>query len=172
MTLDDLKTLVDYHYWARDRVLEAASRLTPEQFTRDLGSSFKSVRDTLAHLYSAEWAWYQRWHGISPAAHLPFDQFHDIESIRTAWTAHESKMRAFLDSLAEHELDGIIEYKTLAGDASSSTIGQMLQHVINHGSYHRGQLTTMFRQLGAEPAKSMDLIRYYREKALKAGVTH
>jgi len=46
----------------------------------------------------------------------------------------------------------------------------MLQHLVNHGSYHRGQLTTMFRQLGAEPAKSMDLIRYYREKLdLSAG---
>ena len=63
MTLADLKTLIDFHYWARDRVLDAAELLTPEQFTRDMGGSFKSIRDTLAHLYSAEWAWYQRWHG-------------------------------------------------------------------------------------------------------------
>ena len=44
-------------------MLAAVRGLTPEQFTRDMGSSFPSVRDTLAHLYSAEWAWYQRWHG-------------------------------------------------------------------------------------------------------------
>jgi len=54
MTLADLKTLIDFHYWARDRVLDAAELLTPEQFTRDMGGSFKSIRDTLAHLYSAE----------------------------------------------------------------------------------------------------------------------
>jgi uncharacterized damage-inducible protein DinB len=77
-------------------------------------------------------------------------------------------MRAFLDSLGEDEVNRVIEYRTLNGSAGSSPIGQMLQHVVNHGSYHRGQLTTMFRQLGAEPAKSMDLVGYYREQAAKA----
>jgi uncharacterized damage-inducible protein DinB len=51
------------------------------------------------------------------------------------------------------------------GSQGSSPIGQMVQHVVNHGSYHRGQLTTMFRQLGATPAKSTDLIGYFREQA-------
>src|SRR5439155_20675774 len=97
MTLDDLRTLLDFHYWARDRVLEAAGRLTLEQFTREMGSSYKSVRDTLAHLYSVEWAWYQRWHGTSPTAMLPFDQFPDVASLKTVWTAHEAKMRSFLE---------------------------------------------------------------------------
>ncbi|MQA31649.1 MAG: hypothetical protein GEU82_17740 [Luteitalea sp.] len=60
MDLDDLHMLLDYHYWARDRVLAAAASLTGEQFTRDLGTSVKSVRDTLAHIDSSEWAWYQR----------------------------------------------------------------------------------------------------------------
>src|SRR5438552_15247483 len=105
MTIEDLKTLLDYHYWACNRVLEAASRLTAEQFKHDLGSSFKSIRDTLAHTYSSEWAWYQRWQGISPNAMLPFDDFPDITSIRSIWTTHESKMRAFVDSLTAHEFD-------------------------------------------------------------------
>ena len=52
MNLQDLRTLLDYHYWARDRALEAAGKLTPDQWTRDLGSSFASVRDTLVHTYS------------------------------------------------------------------------------------------------------------------------
>jgi uncharacterized damage-inducible protein DinB len=43
----------------------------------------------------------------------------------------------------------------------------MVQHVVNHGSYHRGQLTTMFRQLGSTPAKSTDLIGYFREHAAR-----
>ena len=164
MTIDDLRTLLDFHYWARDRVLDAAEKLTPEQFTRDLGSSFKSVRDTLAHLYSAEWAWYQRWHGVSPTAPLPFDQFPDVPTLRSTWDDHESKMRAFLESLDERGIDRVFHYHTLNGAPGASKFVQMLQHVVNHGSYPRGQLTTMFRQLGDEPAKSMDLIGYYRER--------
>ena len=49
MNLQDLRTMLDYHYWARDRLLDALDALAPEQFTRDLGSSFKSIRDTVAH---------------------------------------------------------------------------------------------------------------------------
>ena len=170
MNLTDLETLLDYHYWARDRVLDAAAQLTPEQFTRDLGSSFKSVRDTLAHAYSAEWAWYQRWQGSSPTAMLPFDQFPDVASLRQAWTDHETKMRAFLDGLGETGISNVYDYKLLSGHAGSSVFWQMLQHVANHASYHRGQVTTMLRQLGAQPGQSMDMIRYYREKARGSGL--
>ena len=162
MTLEDLRTLLDFHYWARDRALDAVSALTPEEFTRDMGSSFKSVRDTLAHLYSAEWAWYQRWQGTSPTAMLPFDQVPDVASLREVWAAHEARMRAFLESLGESGITRVFEYKTLNGQTGSSAFWQMLQHLVNHGSYHRGQLTTLLRQLGATPAKSMDLIAFYR----------
>ncbi len=162
MNIQDLRTLVDYHYWARDRLLDALDALTPDQFTRDLGSSFKSVRDTVAHTYAAEWAWYQRWHGESPTALLPFDQFPDVASLRSAWTSHEAKMRAFVDALGEDGVERVIDYKLLTGAEGSSPIWQMLQHVVNHASYHRGQVTTMLRQLGASPAKPMDMIAFYR----------
>jgi uncharacterized damage-inducible protein DinB len=165
MTLRDLETLLDYHYWARDRVLDAVAALTPEQFTRDLGSSFKSVRDTLAHTYSAEWAWHSRWQGVSPTAMLPMDQFPDLESIRRPWRDLEQKVRAFVDSLGEAGLNRVFEYKTLNGQAGASEFWQMLQHVVNHASYHRGQVTTMLRQLGASPPKSMDMIAFYRERS-------
>jgi uncharacterized damage-inducible protein DinB len=168
MTLDDLKTLLDYHYWARDRVLDAAAALSSEQYTRDLGSSFKSVRDTLVHLYSAEWAWYQRWHGTSPTAMLPFDDYPDVESLRRVWTAHEQKMRAYVNGLGDEGVTRLFNYKTLAGLAGTSPFWQMLQHVVNHGSYHRGQVTTMLRQLGATPPKSLDMVAYYREKEVRS----
>ncbi len=165
VTLQDLQTLLDYHYWARDRLLDALDPLTPEQFTRDMGSSFKSIRDTAAHTYSAEWAWYSRWQGTSPDAMLPFDQFPDVASLRTAWAAQERKTRAFLDGLGEDGINKVIEYRTLNGTAGASAFWQMLQHMVNHGSYHRGQITTMLRQMGAQPAKSMDLIGFYRARA-------
>ena len=78
MNARDLNTLIDYHYWARDRLLDALEPLTPEQFTRDMGNSFRSIRDTGAHIYAAEWAWHSRWLGQSPTALLPADMFPDI----------------------------------------------------------------------------------------------
>jgi uncharacterized damage-inducible protein DinB len=169
VTLDDLKTLLDFHYWARDRVLAAAAVLTPEQFTQDLGSSFKSVRDTLVHLYSADWSWYHLWQGAFPASMPSSDQFPILDALRGAWTAHESNMRTFVDSLAEADVHRVVEYRRPNGSTSSFSIGLMVQHLVNHGTYHRGQLTTMFRQLGAEPPGSMDLIGYYGEQLVKAG---
>jgi uncharacterized damage-inducible protein DinB len=163
MTKSDLQTLLDFHYWARDRVLDAAAALPPEQYTRDLAGSFKSVRDTLVHLYSAEWAWYQRWQGTSPTAALVFDDYPDIETLRHAWTAHEQKMRAYVGSLSEADVARVINYRLLSGQAGASSLSQMLQHMVNHGSYHRGQVTTMLRQLGAKPPASLDMITYYRE---------
>ena len=162
MTFSDLQTLVDYHYWARDRLLDAVAPLTPEEWRRDLGSSFKSIHETVAHIYGAEWAWYQRWHGQSPTALLPAETVPDVPSVRRAWTEHEAKMRAFLDALGEPGIRRVFEYKALNGTPGSSEFWQMLQHIVNHASYHRGQVTTMLRQLGAPPAKSMDLIAYYR----------
>ena len=163
MNLQDLRTLVDYHYWARDRVLVAAELLPPDQFTREMGSSFRSVRDTLAHIYAAEWAWHQRWIGQSPTG-FPGGEFPDVASIRAKWTALESDVRAFLDGLGETGLDRVFDYTMIDGRSGSSVFWHMLQHVVNHATYHRGQVTTLLRQLGAAPPESMDLIRFYRTR--------
>jgi uncharacterized damage-inducible protein DinB len=108
-----------------------------------------------------------RWQGTSPTAPLPMDQFPDVASIRQLWTAHEAKMRAFLESLGEYGVTRVFEYKALSGQSGSSVFWQMLQHLVNHASYHRGQVTTLLRQLGAAPAKSMDMIAFYRERSAK-----
>ena len=165
MNLQDLRTLLDYHYWARDRLLEAIDPLTPEQFNRDLGSSFKSVRETVVHIYAAEWAWHARWTGESPASLMKSDPFPDVAAVRRAWMEHEVKMRAFVEDLGEAGLTRAFEYKLLSGQPGSTPFWQMLQHVVNHASYHRGQVTTMLRQLGAAPGKSMDMIAFYRTRS-------
>jgi len=134
-----------------------------------MGSSFRSVRDTCAHTYAAEWAWYSRWQGASPTALLPLDQFPDVASLRHPWTELESKMRMFLESLGEPGIHRVFEYTLLNGQAGATVFWQMLQHVVNHASYHRGQVTTLMRQLGAAPPKSMDLIAFYRLRARPEG---
>ncbi len=164
MNLQDLRTLVDYHYWARDRLLEAIAPLTADQLNRDLGSSFTSIRETVVHIYAAEWAWYSRWQGSSPAALLPSDRFPDLVAIRSAWAELEASMRAFVDGLGEDGVARVVDYKLLSQQPGSSPFWQMLQHVVNHASYHRGQVTTMLRQIGAQPGKSMDMIAFYRTR--------
>jgi len=164
MTRGEAQTLIDYNYWARDRVMEAVLRLSPDQFTRDLGSSFKSVRDTVAHLHGAEWIWYSRWQGTSPPALPPADRFPDATAAGRAWRELETQIRTFFDSIDDAGLMRVFEYKNAAGASFSSPLWQMLQHVVNHGSYHRGQLTTMIRQLDAQPPRGMDLITFFREQ--------
>ncbi len=164
MDLNDIRALLDYHYWARDRVLAAVEPLSAEQLTREMGSSFRSIRDTLVHIYAAEWAWHSRWNGVSPTALLDAAEFPDVETIRQRWTALEGQVRLFVESAGEAGLPRVYEYKSLAGVPGRSELRQMIQHVVNHASYHRGQVTTMLRQVGAQPPKSLDLIAFYRER--------
>ncbi len=163
MTPEDLHRLLNYHYWARDRMLDAVELLPAEQYTRDMGNSFRSIRDTLVHTYSAEWIWYSRWQRHSPAGMLAPESFADAASLRATWRDHEEKMRTFFGGLDAAGISQVIEYKSLAGLASASVLWHMLQHVVNHATYHRGQVTTMLRQLEAAPPRSMDLIAFYRE---------
>ena len=161
MTNDELKALLDYHYWARDRMLVALVALTPEQFTQPIESSFKSIRDTAVHIMGAEAVWYSRWRG-NPQGMLPTDGFRDVASLRAAWRELESGVRAFFQELGADEIETQMAYKSLKGETHSSSFKQMLQHVVNHATYHRGQVTTMLRQIGAKPPESTDLINYYR----------
>ena len=96
MNHHDLQTMLDYHYWARDRLLEAIEPLSLEQYNRDLASSFKSIRETSVHIYAAEWAWHARWIGRSPTTLMTSDAYPDVASLRRAWAEHERTMRAFL----------------------------------------------------------------------------
>lgn len=164
MTFEEVQLLLDYHYWARDRVCAAVEALTAEQFTRDLGNSFPSVRDTLAHLYGADWIWCSRWEGTSPAEMPDPAAFQDLASIRTAWSEQERQIRAFVARLGAAGIATALAYER-NGIRQAQPFWQMFQHLVNHGSYHRGQIVTMLRQLGAKPPTSLDLIAFYRERA-------
>jgi uncharacterized damage-inducible protein DinB len=164
MTPHELRTLVDYHYGARDRVLAASATLTAEQFTRDLGNSFPSVRDTLAHLHGAEWVWLLRCEGVSPTEHLPLDRFADVDAVRAGWSDTEARLRALVKDLDDSATRTIVEYRLFNGQTGRIALEDLVQHLVNHGSYHRGQLATMLRQLGAAPAPSTDLTTFHRER--------
>jgi uncharacterized damage-inducible protein DinB len=168
VNLSDLQHLLDYNYWARDRMLEALDALTTEQFTRALGGSFRSIRDTAAHMLAAEVVWYRRWIGESPRSLLDPSAFPDAASLRRAWAEHEAKMRAFLSAMDEPAIARVYEYTLVSGAAGASPFWQMLQHLVNHGTYHRGQVTTLLRQIDAKPPQPTDMIAFYRAQAAAA----
>ncbi len=164
----EMRMLYDYNAWANHRAMDAASKLTAEQFVQPMGSSFASVRDTLAHIYGAEWIWLERFQGRSPSSLPDTAQFKDAASLRERWNEHETRLLAFVYGLTQADLDRVMEYKTLKFGVYRNPLWQSMQHLVNHGSYHRGQVTTLLRQLGAQPILT-DLMHFYRERATAAG---
>ncbi len=165
MSPQEIQLLFDYNSWANHRSLGAAEKLTPEQLAQPLGSSFSSVRDTLAHIYGAEWIWLERFQGRAPSALPDVAQFRDVASLREQWLQHEDRLLAFVSGLTQSDLDRVMEYKTLKFGIYSNPLWQSMQHLVNHGTYHRGQVTTMLRQLDAQPVLT-DLMHFYRERAV------
>jgi uncharacterized damage-inducible protein DinB len=157
MNKNDIEFLYEYNRWANARILDAASKLTPEKFTVDLHSSHASVRDTLAHVLAAEWIWLERWNGTSPKALLDSSEFPTIGALRTRWAEVEGAQGSFIEGLTDASLDSPVSYTNTRGEQWTYPLGQMMQHVVNHSSYHRGQVTTMLRQIGAE-VSTVDLL--------------
>ncbi len=150
--LSALCELFDYNYWARDRQIEACAALAPEQFLRPMGNSFSSLRDTLAHLVGAEWLWLERWRGRSPRAMLGAEEFPALAAVEERWRVVERGVREYLAQLSEGALTRPFTYTNLKGEMWTYPLWRTLLHVVNHQTYHRGQITTLLRQLGAQPA--------------------
>lgn len=168
MSLEEIRGLFDYNTWANRRSLDAAAALTNEQFLQPMGSSFSSVRDTLAHIYSAEWIWLERFHGNSPSTFLDTSNLTDIASLKNVWQEQDSRLQSYIRGLKPADLECTHEYKTLNYGVYSNPLRQSLQHLANHGTYHRGQVATLIRQHGAKPIPT-DLLHYYRERATTVG---
>jgi uncharacterized damage-inducible protein DinB len=167
MNTQDFRLLYDFDSWANHRMLDVCAALSEEEFTRDLNNSFGSVRDTLFHICGAEWIWLERWHGRSPATIPSAADYPTLAAVRLRWAEVERDLLDYVASLTPEDLQRVMHFKTLAGVPHSQPLWQCLQHVANHSTYHRGQITTMLRQLGAKPV-STDLIAFYRERNAQA----
>jgi uncharacterized damage-inducible protein DinB len=164
--LDEIAELFEFHAWATRRMFESTAELSDEEFARDLGNSFPSIRDTLVHTIGAEWVWLTRWHGTSPTA-FPTAAAPTHADIVRRWEEINAERAAFLRSLAPDSIDVVVAYRSFAGVDFAFPLWQMLRHVVNHSSYHRGQVTTMLKQLGHKPI-STDMILMYQERQLAA----
>jgi len=162
-----IQLLYEFNSWANHRMLDACAPLSNEEFLRDLKSSFPSVRDTLTHIYGGEWIWLERWHGRAPSGLPKPADFADLAALRARWQTLEADLNAFVAGLTTEKLNAPLEIRTIDGTRYAQPLWQMMQHLVNHGTYHRGQVTAFLRQLGHK-AVPLDLIRFYRDRAAQA----
>lgn len=152
--------LFRHNYWARERQLEACASLTEEQFRRPLGNSFSSIRDTLAHLVAAEWLWLECWRGRPSRPLLSPEEFPTLAALSERWHKVELEMTQYLATLSEEALTAPATYTDPAGQSWTYTLWRMILHLLNHQSYHRGQVATLLRQLGVKPPEVGFLTAY------------
>jgi uncharacterized damage-inducible protein DinB len=163
-----MQGLFRYNSWANGRVFDVIARLNHEEFVRDLGSSFPSVRDTVVHFVWAEWIWLQRWNGVSPQTIFQAADFPSAGAVRARWSEVDVEQRAFLDALTADRLPAVVSYMNLKGQTWRYPLWRQMLHVVNHSTYHRGQVATMLRQLGSKPVET-DLLVFDDEQALERG---
>lgn len=161
MDVRPFQELFEYNRWANRRTREAVARVSPEQFARGIGGSYGSLRNTVAHLVSSEWVWLRRWRGTSPTAPPFRDDELTVDNLESRWQPIELETQEFVDSLDAGRLEATAAYSTTRGQPFSEPLWQQLQHLVNHSSYHRGQIVTLLRQLDVEPIGT-DLIAFYR----------
>ena len=146
MTPTQLQTQAHYNRWANKRLLEASVTLTPEERERDLGASFHSLEGTLIHILWGERGWLSFWQtGNFVSLSAPGD-YANFAALRNAWTRHDEAYVTYLSNLPQSDLNAP---RTL--DATTYTLAELIQHALNHSTYHRGQVALLMRQLGHVP---------------------
>jgi len=158
MNKDDIQLLYEYDRWANNRVLQAVAALSDEQFRRDLGGSFRSVRDTLVHIIAGEWGWLAYWKEPTPAPAFVADlrkrrealfhpeAFPNAATVQRKWAEVEKEQAEFVNDVTNESLQRMLPLR-----GTQISLAHLMQHLANHSTYHRGQIALMMRQLGAEP---------------------
>ena len=164
MNQNDIRTLYDYNYWATARVLNAAAKLTPDQFIAPAGLSHGSVRGALVHTLGAEMVWRLRCAEGTSLSALPTESdFPTVDVLRERWHDEEQKMRAYLSSLTDEALNRTVLYKTTKGVPYENVLWNLLAHVVNHGTQFRGEAGIALTAYGHSPG-DLDLLLFFREK--------
>lgn len=165
MTVTEARELFDYAAWATARMLGAIERLPPDRAQATAGGSFSSIAATLAHMVGAEWLWLRRWLGEAPTSLPEWLQAPApiVSDLAIHLAAIEADRERFLVGLTDDDLDRTLSYRTLDGRSFSLPLGKLLRHVVNHSTYHRGQVATLLRQAGEVPP-SADFALYLIER--------
>ena len=161
--LEALRNHIEYTAWATNRLVGAASGLSAEELNRDFSTADRSVLGTLVHVFAADRVWLGRIHGNPPARFI--DPEHDMHLVvlQTDWPELLQRWKEWVSTLTEESSAAKISYKDLKGNPHSTPAWQIILHVVNHGTHHRGQAAGFLRAMGRTPPP-LDLIAYYREK--------
>ena len=158
-----------YNAWANQRIYEVASELTKEEFTRDVGAFFKSMRGTLNHLLVTDKIWLKRFtgEGDAPAA-LDTILYINFAKLRLARKVEDKRLVDWVGSRSEKAIAGRFTYMTVTDMRTvSQRVAPALAHLFNHQAHHRGQAHTILTVLGKE-APSLDLIYFQRTEEGRA----
>jgi len=160
VSADTLRLHMDYTAWASQRLMDAAAKVTPEELTRDFKTADKSVLDTLVHIYAADRIWLARV-TAEPRATFVDPEDRDLGLLQAEWPALLQRWKLWLRDFTDAGVLQPIAYKDMKGNPYSQPPWQIILHVVNHGSHHRGQVSGFLRAMGHTPPP-LDLIAYYR----------
>ncbi|HEY7510467.1 MAG TPA: DinB family protein [Vicinamibacteria bacterium] len=159
---EDFERMFAYNVWANHRLMRIAATLSVDDFKRDLlAASHGGVRGTLTHIMAAEWIWLERWKGVSPPRLFDEGEFADVVALRDRWTLIEGHREEWFRALRPEALGETVAYRSTEGVPWEAPLWKLVQHTLNHSTYHRGQVTLLLRALGARRA-STDLVLWDR----------
>ncbi|MGE5345135.1 MAG: DinB family protein [Acidithiobacillales bacterium] len=155
--IEDLRALYDYNAWANERLVRTLRELPEADYVREMGGGWPSVRATFVHIAGATDAWAERFAGKDVLV-LPKES--DLPKLADAvalLTRAEEKHRAHLATLTPERLGRPFTWTNLSGQVRTAPFGIVVRHVVNHQTYHRGQVASMVRRLGVKPT-STDMV--------------
>jgi len=161
VSADLVRAHLGYTAWASASSVEAAGKLSQDELTRDFGTADKSVLGTLVHVFGADRVWLARLKK-EPANRFLTDGDHRLEVLRDDWPALYQRWKDWAAALTDDTAQEVVSYHDMRGNAWKQPAGQLVLHVVNHGTHHRGQVSGFLRAMGHTPPK-LDLVTYYRE---------
>jgi uncharacterized damage-inducible protein DinB len=165
MNVRDIQFLYDYNRWANQLILTTAAQLTPEQFIQPTAFSFGSLRGTLIHTLDAENMWRhlcQTSLVIDPRLEET-EPFPTLESIAAYYQREADDWQAYLNSLTDSDLEGILRYDIPEG-VRERVLWHCLVHLVNHGTQHCSECAQMLTAFGCSPG-GLDMTRYLNIRA-------
>jgi len=162
ITCDELRTHLNYTAWASARLVSSASTLSPEELTRDFGTADRCVLGTLVHVYAADRVWLGRTQGNPPDRFIDAQRDMHLAVLQNEWPELLERWKDWSATLTQDSLHAKCGYKDLKGNPFETPIWQVLLHVVNHGTHHRGQVSGFLRAMGHTPPP-LDLMAYYRQ---------
>jgi uncharacterized damage-inducible protein DinB len=154
MNVETVRTLFAYNRWANERALASVVQVSKGDLFRELPSSFGSIHATLTHSIGAELVYLQRRAGVSPHALPSPKECPDLASLREFWQTIVRDQAQFLAGLREERLPEPITYINFQGEPFTYSLSDQILQMVNHSTYHRGQVTIMQRLVGATPVQS------------------